>query len=251
MAKRDFYSSPNYDERNHAPRMIIMHYTGMENGDLALRRLCDSSSKVSAHYIIMENGRHHCLVAEESRAWHAGVSYWDGETDINDISIGIELVNEGHEGDYHSFSKSQMNKVLSLCEEIVARWKMDRRCILAHGDVAPSRRMDPGELFDWRLLAARSLGVMPSSAAVGVDGRAWGAWTATEHDWFVAADDLAAIGYDVTGKQLRDKNKDAMQLALLAFQRHYMGWGETNNGWSIPCALTRKALGEVRQLWGR
>lgn len=153
--------NPNCEERlkGAAPSIILLHYTGMEDGLSAFEVLHDPTSKVSAHYMIDEDGTVHSLVPEDMRAWHAGVSYWDRETDINSHSIGIEMVNPGHEHGYRPFPEEQMGSVLKLCRDIMTRHEI--RHVLGHSDVAPERKTDPGELFDWEWLAAQGVGIWP------------------------------------------------------------------------------------------
>lgn len=156
------YVSPNFNERGgQAPHMVIIHYTGMKTAVAALERLCDPAAEVSAHYLIEEDGFVHALVPEEKRAWHAGVSHWQGVGDINAASIGIELVNTGHEFGYAEFPAKQMKALTKLCHEIVSRHDIKPQHILAHSDIAPDRKIDPGEKFDWRALAADGLGLWP------------------------------------------------------------------------------------------
>ena len=133
-------ASPNFDARTRPPDMIVLHYTGMESGEAALARLRDPVAKVSAHYLIEEDGRVFTLVAEERRAWHAGASYWRGETDINAVSIGIELVNPGHEFGYRAFPPAQIDSVVALLDEIRGRWEIPDGRIVGHSDVAPAGR---------------------------------------------------------------------------------------------------------------
>lgn len=152
----------NYNDRPLGvdPYMILLHYTGMESMEAAKDRLSDPQSPVSAHYLVDEDGRVFDLVSEDKRAWHAGLSYWRGETDINSASIGVEIVNPGHEHGYRSFPDVQMRSVLTLCQEIQGRHSID--CVLAHSDVAPERKIDPGELFDWRYFADHGVGLWPN-----------------------------------------------------------------------------------------
>ena len=163
--------SPNHDARQGGPPdMILLHYTGMQSGDAALARLCARQSKVSAHYVVFENGRIVQCVAEDRRAWHAGVSFWAGETDINSRSIGIEIVNPGHAFGYTDFPLRQIAAVITLCKSITARRgpiAADR--VLAHSDVAPARKEDPGEKFPWNLLFESGIGhwVRPAPLVVG------------------------------------------------------------------------------------
>ena len=144
--------SPNWDERSLPVSMVVLHYTGMETGEAALERLCDPQAKVSAHYFIDEDGTVTRLVPEEKRAWHAGKSYWRGVTDINSASVGIEMVNPGHEFGYRPFTDAQMDSLTPLLADIVKRHDVPRANVVGHSDVAPTRKEDPGELFDWELL---------------------------------------------------------------------------------------------------
>ncbi len=145
--------SPNWDERALPITMVVLHYTGMPSADEALARLCDPQAKVSAHYFIDEAGTVTRLVPEDKRAWHAGRSYWRGITDINSASIGIELANPGHEWGYRPFPEAQMEALLPLLADIVDRHKISRANVVGHSDIAPARKDDPGELFDWERLA--------------------------------------------------------------------------------------------------
>jgi N-acetylmuramoyl-L-alanine amidase len=145
--------SPNFDERKLPVSMIVLHYTGMVDAASAIQRLTDPASKVSSHYLITEDGAVVRLVAEEKRAWHAGQAHWRGIDDVNSASIGIELVNPGHEYGYRPFAEPQMQALLPLMADIVARHGVTRGNIVGHSDVAPSRKDDPGELFDWERLA--------------------------------------------------------------------------------------------------
>lgn len=156
-------ASPNHDSRDgQAVDILLLHYTGMESGGVALERLCDPQAKVSAHYLIEEDGRLFQLVAEERRAWHAGVAAWQGATNINARSIGIELVNPGHEFGYREFPVAQMQSLTKLCHGILARHAIVPARVLGHSDVAPTRKEDPGELFDWQGLAAAGIGLWPN-----------------------------------------------------------------------------------------
>ena len=151
--------SPNFDARKSPPDMVVLHYTGMKTGPEALARLCDPEAKVSAHYLIEEDGRLYTLVAEARRAWHAGVSFWKGERDINAVSIGIELVNPGHEFGYRDFPDAQIAALVALLDDIRGRWDIPDSRILGHSDVAPARKQDPGERFPWQALAKAGHGL--------------------------------------------------------------------------------------------
>jgi len=155
--------SPNHGDRK-AGRVdaLILHYTGMVSAEAALQRLCDPASQVSAHYVILENGRIIQLVPEFRRAWHAGQSYWANDRDLNSASIGIEIVHPGHEagaeGKALSYPPAQIDAVIALCKDIVARHQIPQHRILGHSDIAPDRKIDPGEFFPWDQLAAAGIG---------------------------------------------------------------------------------------------
>jgi N-acetylmuramoyl-L-alanine amidase len=151
--------SPNFDDRDQPVSMVVLHYTGMESAKAAIERLRDPEAKVSCHYLIEENGRVLRMVPEEKRAWHAGVSYWREVHGVNGASIGIELVNPGHEFGYRPFPREQMESLLPLLSDIVRRHQIPRANVVGHSDVAPARKQDPGEMFDWGLLARHRLAV--------------------------------------------------------------------------------------------
>lgn len=157
------HPSPNHDARSgDAPiDMLVLHYTGMRDAKSALDRLCDPSAEVSAHYLIDEDGTTLALVPEELRAWHAGKAHWRGRTDINARSIGIELVNPGHEFGYRPFPPAQMAALADLCLGILSRHAIPPGNVVGHADIAPARKQDPGELFDWSWLASLGIGLWP------------------------------------------------------------------------------------------
>jgi len=199
--------SPNHNERpaGKAVDMLLIHYTGMRDGDAALQRLSDPAAKVSSHYLIEEDGRIHRLVDEARRAWHAGVGYWAGERDINAVSIGIELVNPGHDNGYRAFPQPQIAALIELGKAILARHPIPAWRVLGHSDIAPTRKIDPGELFDWKALAEAGIGLWPEPAS--------------------GPTDLASIqralqryGYEVAASGALDA---ATTAALQAFQRHF------------------------------
>jgi N-acetylmuramoyl-L-alanine amidase len=150
-------ASPNFNERALPISMVVLHYTGMRSNSEALARLCDASSQVSAHYLIDEEGVVTNLVPEEKRAWHAGKSYWRGITDVNSASIGIELANPGHEWGYRPFPEAQMDALLPLLADMMDRHDIPRANVVGHSDVAPARKTDPGEYFDWARLGQLGL----------------------------------------------------------------------------------------------
>ena len=158
-------SSPNFDARPPATPIdiLLLHYTGMETGAAAIARLCDPEARVSAHYTVDEDGTVYSHVSEDRRAWHAGLSYWAGARDINARSVGIEIVNPGHEFGYRSFPDAQIEAVMELGLEIVARHSIPPARVLGHSDVAPARKMDPGELFPWGTLALGGVGLWPQT----------------------------------------------------------------------------------------
>jgi len=156
--------SPNFDERKHAVDMLVLHYTGMETGEAALDRMRDPAAKVSAHYMIWEDGRIDQLVAEDRRAWHAGVSSWQGDEDLNSRSIGIEIVNGGHDfplsdGSLPPYPAAQIDALIGLCTAIISRHDIPQTRIVGHSDIAPLRKQDPGEHFPWERLALAGIGI--------------------------------------------------------------------------------------------
>ena len=207
--------SPNFDQRTAPPNMIVLHYTGMASGEAALARLRDAEAKVSAHYLIEEDGRVFSLVAEERRAWHAGVSFWKGEKDINAVSIGIELVNPGHEWGYRDFPDKQIGALLVLLHDIRERWDVPNGRILGHSDVAPDRKEDPGERFPWKLLAEAGHGLWlepapAPGAPLGVGDEGTGV--------FALQAGLTRLGYDSAPSGQFDEHT---QTIVTAFQRHW------------------------------
>jgi N-acetylmuramoyl-L-alanine amidase len=188
--------SPNQDGRGTAAiSMLVLHYTGMTSAKAALDRLCDPAAKVSSHYTIDEDGTVYAHVPESARAWHAGVSFWAGTRNVNACSIGIELVNPGHEFGYHAFAAPQIAALITLCHGILKRHAIPAGRVLGHSDVAPARKEDPGELFPWQELAGAGIGLWPKKA-----------------ETYLPASHLAKYGYD----------PDAPQEAVItAFQRHF------------------------------
>lgn len=159
--------SPNFDARpaGRPIDMVVIHYTGMRSAKAAVARLCDPEAGVSAHYVIDEDGSVIRLVGEAKRAWHAGQAWWRGEADINARSIGVELINPGHEFGYRAFPEAQMSALEGLAHAILGRHPIAARNVVGHADVAPRRKRDPGELFDWQRLAAAGVGLWPVAAA--------------------------------------------------------------------------------------
>ena len=207
--------SPNFDARTAPPDMIVLHYTGMPSGETALERLCDPAAKVSAHYLVEEDGRVFALVPEERRAWHAGVSSWRGESDINGRSIGIEIVNPGHEFGYRDFPEAQVAALVELLREIRSRWTILDHDIVGHSDIAPARKEDPGERFPWARLAQAGHGLWVEAEAapglaLGVGDEGLGV--------LVLQNALARLGYGLSAGGQFD---EATRTVVTAFQRHW------------------------------
>src|SRR3954471_3267029 len=165
-AASDVIPSPNHDARTARVDILLLHYTGMTTDEEALARLTDAEFKVSSHYFVYEDGRTVQLVPEARRAWHAGLSSWKGAVDVNARSIGIEIANPGHEYGYRDFPERQIEAVIALCRDIVARHAIRRERVLGHSDVAPNRKQDPGEKFPWHRLAAAGVGLWVEPAPI-------------------------------------------------------------------------------------
>ncbi len=200
---------------NHGPRrggvidMLILHYTGMPSAAEAIARLLSPEAEVSAHYLVDEDGTILRLVPEERRAWHAGVSSWRGRSDINDVSIGIELVNPGHDWGYRPFPEAQMAALEALAADILKRHPIPSHFVLGHSDIAPARKRDPGEFMDWQRLARAGIGLWPDAAlaTAGVPG-----------DIEEVQHLLGRIGYECPATARLDAGT---RQAIAAFQRHF------------------------------
>jgi len=214
--------SPNFEPRANGrePDMVILHYTGMTSHDGALDWLTRTESRVSAHYLIDLDGQITQMVAERKRAWHAGESCWMGERDINSCSIGIEIHNPGHEAGYPDFPEAQMHATGALCRDICARHAIVPERVLAHSDVAPARKPDPGEKFDWARLYRGGVGLWVPGEPI--DGGAGGAAGLGLGDKGPAVADLqralARLGYDIVDSATFDAATGAV---VTAFQRHW------------------------------
>jgi N-acetylmuramoyl-L-alanine amidase len=216
--------SPNHDARPEgaAIDILVLHYTGMKTGQEALARLCDPKAKVSAHYTVDRDGRVYAHVPEDRRAWHAGVSYWAGERNVNARSIGIEIVNPGHEFGYVPFTETQIASVIELSQGILARHPITPSRVVAHSDIAPARKEDPGELFPWKLLAENGVGAWPKP-----DAREGDAGIAQE---------LARYGYGVP------PDVDVpLEKVITAFQRHFRT-AKLDGVWDDECAVLLAGL---------
>jgi N-acetylmuramoyl-L-alanine amidase len=203
------FKSPNFNERigYDEPDTIILHYTGMESAEGAITRLCDPAAEVSAHYVIDENGQIFKLVPEYKRAWHAGKSYWQGQRDMNSASIGIELVNPGHEFGYTDFVEKQIQSLIGLCKEIMPKYEISPARVLGHSDIAVTRKIDPGHLFPWQRLAAIGIGLWPEPDEMDNDA----ALDLADHP-DALGELLITYGYD--------PNADFPEI-VTAFHRHY------------------------------
>lgn len=222
--------SPNYDARTRPIDLVVLHYTGMQSAEIALARLTDSAptageypgpwqnedvapdaplGRVSAHYVVGEDGAVYRLVAEEHRAWHAGASSWDGEGDVNSRAIGIEIANGGHDFGLPDFTDAQIEALITLLGEILDRWTLKPARVVGHSDVAPERKLDPGEKFPWRRLAEAGVSIWPEVIE-----------TPPRDEEYVAhaQQQLAAFGYDVRASGFADAETKA---ALMAFQRRF------------------------------
>lgn len=214
----DVVPSANFGERKDGREadMIVLHYTGMPDVEGAIARLCTAGTDVSAHYIVLEDGRIVQCVPESKRAWHAGVSSWAGEDDINSCSIGVEVVNRGHDWGYPDFPLRQIAAVIALCRGIMLRRKVPPQRVLAHSDVAPARKKDPGEKFPWHSLANSGVGhwVQPAPIVRGESLRL-GSISDAVRDLQLA---LARYGY---GVPITGKYDGPTMEVVTAFQRHF------------------------------
>jgi N-acetylmuramoyl-L-alanine amidase len=217
------FPSPNHGARKHAdasegraPDMLILHYTGMPEAGQALQWLCNPASSVSSHYFVFENGHTLQLVPEERRAWHAGLSNWDGDGDINSASIGIEIANPGHPGGLPDYPAEQIAAVIRLCQDICARWRIRPERVLAHSDVAPGRKIDPGEKFPWRRLAEAEVGLWVEPAPLGA-GRFFSRGDSGQPVEALQAM-FAMFGY---GVPVNGAFCETTEAVVAAFQRHW------------------------------
>jgi N-acetylmuramoyl-L-alanine amidase len=216
---QSFAASPNHGERRGAGHIntLILHYTGMKTGAAALARLCDPHSEVSAHYLVWEDGRIDQLVAEHRRAWHAGKASWKGDSDLNSLSIGVEIVNPGHEGGSPPFSDAQIEATIALARDLCARLHIPPERVLAHSDVAPGRKRDPGEIFPWERLWRADVGHWTSPAPVAGGGAMFG--PAQEGPPVRALQAMLGLyGYGVPLSGVYDAETRAV---VAAFQRHF------------------------------
>ena len=214
----DIIPSANFGERNDGlvPDMIVLHYTGMPDAEGAINRLCTPGTDVSAHYIVLEDGRVVQTVPESKRAWHAGLGFWAGQTDINSLSIGIEIINRGHDWGYPDYPPRQIAAVTALCRGILLRQEIPAHRVLGHSDISPARKKDPGEKFPWHSLANSGVGhwVRPAPITPGETIR-----LGAEGERVLALQQaLARYGY---GIELSSQYDTATMEVVTAFQRHF------------------------------
>jgi N-acetylmuramoyl-L-alanine amidase len=230
--------SPNFNERPASVNTLVIHYTDMPTAEEAIGKLCDPVAQVSSHYTIDEDGTIYKHVAEEKRAWHAGLSYWRSRSNINDVSIGIEMVNPGHSCGYRPFKEPQMEALVALSQGILKRHVIPARNVVAHSDIAPARKKDPGELFDWKWLAEEGIGLWPEADDV-------------KHVPILKKGDrsdavmemqqgLAQYGYDI---KVDGNFQDQTEWVIRAFQRHFGGMGSMIDGmWNTQLDAALKDL---------
>ena len=218
-------ASPNFNERKHPLDMLVLHYTGMATGEDALERMCDSKAEVSAHYMVWEDGRITQLVEEDKRAWHAGVASWQGQQDLNSRSIGIEIVNGGHDfrapdGSLPPYPRPQIHAVLDLIHDILGRHAIPATRILGHSDIAPLRKQDPGEHFPWERLARAGISLWPDfdGTTKEVIGKGLERGASGSSVWRLQTM-LSEIGY---GFDVTDIYGETCENVVTAFQRRWL-----------------------------
>ena len=241
--------SPNFDERTGLarPDMIILHYTGMQFAHEAVHRLCDPKARVSSHYVVMDNGAIVQLVPEIKRAWHAGVSSWNGDTDINSRSVGIEIANPGHDFGYPEFPARQIAAVITLCRSILTRNIIRPENIVAHSDVAPARKQDPGEKFPWKRLAQSNIGLWVEPVAITEGPVLRPKDTGDKVTELQKALTDYGYGIDVNGTY-----DTVTQEAVTAFQRHFRpakidGLTDTSTRETLRKLLVARELGALQK----
>ncbi len=212
------HPSPNHGVRKggRTPDSILLHYTGLPTAEAALQQLCNPVTEVSSHYLVWEDGRLMQLVEESRRAWHAGRGVWHGEHDMNDVSIGIEIANPGHRGGSPSYPSAQIKAVIALCQDIIARWHIVPHRVLAHSDVSPDRKIDPGEHFPWGQLAKAGIGHFVAPCAIEEGPRLQRDADGPEVE--ALQNLLATYGYGLDINGLYDAKTEA---TVTAFQRHF------------------------------
>ena len=210
--------SPNYDRKKrtvNSVQFIVFHYTGMQSERESIKRLCNPNTKLSSHYLINRRGKILRLVQDRHVAWHAGKSCWGRYKNLNKNSIGIELVNKGHQFGYTSFKKKQISSLINLCEKLIKKYKIKKKNIIGHSDIAPLRKIDPGEKFPWKNLAKKNIGIWHNCQLnLLKKSRKSKLFTRKDRTQFIK--NLNSIGYCFSFKKKSYFNK-----TLQAFQRHY------------------------------
>ena len=216
--KPNKYLSYNFDKKKRSKnsiKFIIIHYTGMQSERESLIRLCDKKSKVSSHYLINRNGKIYRLVEDNRVAWHAGKSNWGKCKNLNKSSIGIELVNKGHELGYSNFSKKQIKSLIKICNNLIKKYKINKKNVIGHSDIAPTRKIDPGEKFPWEALASKNIGIWHTLNEDFLKKKEKNK-KFTKKDKINFFKNLNKIGYCIDYK-----NNSFIFKVLQAFQRHY------------------------------
>ena len=230
------YKSPNYDERHGSVDMLVIHATNMAK-EPSLARLCDPASKVSCHYVVTQNGEIYSLVDDQKRAWHAGQSAWRGREQINNYSIGIEIVNPNHLLPENKFTNEQMEAVIELCLDLITKYKIQPYNIVAHSDIAPSRKDDPGQYFDWKLMAERGVGIWLSRSSSNSEAATLHQGDSGEEVREVKRK-LYEFGYKITQD---DKFDQEMADIVVAFKRRFYQH-------DLAPSLDQNTLGILQQL---
>ena len=242
----DLAPSPNFNDRKHPVDMLVLHYTGMGSGDEALARMRDPASEVSAHYMVWEDGRITQLVGADKRAWHAGVSSWQGDDDLNSRSIGVEIVNGGHDvplpdGTLPPYPDAQIEALIALCRHVLTEYAIPPSRIVAHSDIAPARKTDPGEHFPWSRLAKAGIGLWPQAGPENQGDESLLPGDASETVRH-AQSSLRTIGYGLEATGIYD---DATRLTVTAFQRHWLPDTLTGHGDARTLARLRDVYAAV------
>lgn len=240
--------SPNFNDRREALDMLVLHYTGMADGPSALERMRDPEASVSAHYMVEEDGRIFQLVAEDKRAWHAGVSRWQGDEDLNSRSIGIEIVNGGHnvplpDGTLPPFPEVQIDAVIALCQAILSRYDIPQSRIVGHSDIAPDRKEDPGEHFPWKRLSEHGIGFWPEypeeRELTKLSERDLPLKLGAKDKRVTSLqEDLQAIGYPI---ELSGACDEQMEKVITAFQRR---WNQSD----VSCVVDPLTFALIRRV---
>ena len=209
--------SPNFDQKKRSSKsikLLVIHYTGMQSERESIMRLCNPKYKVSSHFVINQNGKIYRLVPDHQTAWHAGKSCWGKYKNLNKNSIGIELVNKGHEFDYTNFKKKQLSSLIKICKILIKKYKIKKRNIVGHSDISPLRKIDPGEKFPWKELADKKIGIWHNCKAKDLIKFRQVRISNKFKSEFI--NNLKKIGYC-----FNNKKKASFSKTVEAFQRHY------------------------------